>query len=166
MRRNFSIAFALALSLFIYLFYRSDKTVINEIFVLFFSFDSYVSLRNFIVQNIILSDPVIYSLPGGLWVYCATALSHGFYLVLFRIKFAVALLPMIFAIGLEFCQLVQISNGRFDVGDVAFYIFFWLLAYYFFEAEGPEQNILSPFTIHGFFCLACMLSVYLAHVNQ
>ena len=76
------------------------------------------------------------------------------------------LVPIVFAIGLEFCQLVHITHGTFDRWDIAFYMVFWLLAYYPFNSDREQQNILSPFTPQSFICLACFLSVYLAHVSQ
>jgi hypothetical protein len=166
MKRQHSISIALAVSLFIYLFYRSEKTVVNELMILFVSFDTYVAIKSVIMNSIPLGEPIIYSLPGGLWVFCATALSTSFFIKIRDYKVQVNLVPVLFAIGLEFCQLVHITNGRFDELDIAFYLFFWLLACYSFQSRGSKQNILSPFTLHGFICLACFFSVYLAHVSR
>ncbi len=61
---------------------------------------------------------------------------------------------------------MQLTNGRFDFWDIGFYGTFWLLAYYSFESRGPQQNILCPFTLDSFVCMACFSIVYLAHVCQ
>ncbi len=65
------------------------------------------------------------------------------------------LVPILFALGLEFCQLVHFTHGTFDSWDIAFYLVFWLLAYYAFQSGHEQKNILSPFTLQGFICLAC-----------
>lgn len=166
MKRIYSVAVALSISLFIYLFYRSEKTVVNELIIFILSVDVYTAIKSSIITAIPLHEPLIFSLPGGLWVFCATALSQDFYIKIRDHKIQVVLVPILFAIGLEFCQLVHLTNGRFDVVDIAFYLLFGLLAYYSFHPRGSQQNILSPFTLHGFICLACFLSVYLAHVSQ
>ncbi|MBT1697357.1 hypothetical protein KK083_10755 [Fulvivirgaceae bacterium PWU4] len=166
MKRAYSIVIALSISLFIYLFYRSEKTVVNEFMILILSFETYTAIKNYIINTIPLNKPAIFSLPGGLWVFCATALSQDFYIKIRRYKIQVVLVPILFAVGLEFCQLVHVTNGRFDIWDIAFYLLFWLLAYCSFQSHGSQQNILSPFTLHGFICLACFLSVYLAHVSR
>jgi hypothetical protein len=166
MKRTYNLVVALSVSLFIYLFYRSERTVVNELAVLVLSFDIYAAIKKSIVDAIPLNGQIIFSLPGGLWIFCATALSKDFYMKIRDHKIQVVLVPILFAIGLEFCQLIHLTNGRFDIWDIVFYLLFWLLACYSFQSHGPQQNILSPFTLHGFICLACFLSVYLAHVSQ
>jgi hypothetical protein len=166
MKRTCSLVIALSMSLFIYLFYRSEKTVVNELAILILSFDTYTAIKNSIIHAIPLNNVIIFSLPGGLWIFCATALSQDFYIRIKHHKIQVILVPILFAIGLEFCQLIHLTNGRFDSWDIFFYLLFWLVACYSFKSNDSQQNILSPFTFHGFICLACFLSVYLAHVSQ
>lgn len=166
MKRRYSITIALSISLFIYVFYRSQKTLVNELIVYVFSFPAYMSVKSAIVNRMPLPDTMIFSLPGGLWVFCVTALSQGFYMKIRQYEVNISLLPILFALGLEFCQLARLTNGRFDIWDIVFYLLFWLLAYGVYESNSPKQNIVAPFTLHGFICLACFLSVYLAHVNQ
>jgi hypothetical protein len=139
---------------------------VNELIIFILSFDTYIEIKRSIVNAVPLNNLTIFSLPGGLWVFCATTLSQAFYIKLREYKMQVALVPILFATGLEFCQLIQVCKGTFDIWDIAFYLTFWLLAYYSFHAHALQQNILSPFTLHGFICLACFLSVYLAHVSE
>lgn len=166
MKRVISIVVALSISLFIYLFYRSEKTVVNELMIAILSRETFTALKNFILHAIPLNKIIIFSLPGGLWIYCATVLSQDFFIEVRNYKIHVVLAPILFAIGLEFCQLVHLTHGRFDLWDIASYLLFWLLACCSFPAERPQQNIASPFTLHGFICVACFFSVYLAHVSQ
>ena len=162
---NSLIVFTLLLSLFIYLFYRTEKTLVNEIIILIFSFDTYSEIRTTVTNAIPLNEPVIFSLPGGLWVFCTTVLSKDFYLKILGYKIRVFVVPIIFTISLEFFQLLHLTNGRFDFRDIGCYLIFWMLAYYSFRPDRPQQNILSPFTLNSFICLACFLVVYLAHVG-
>lgn len=165
MKKFYSILIAFSISSFIYVFYRSDKTVVNELVISIFSYDTYVSIKCSIVSAIPLNELIIFSLPGGLWLFCATLLAQRFYLKINRYKIQLFLIPVIFAIGLEFCQLIHLTNGRFDLWDIIFYAFFWLMAY-LVKSSKSQQNIVSPFTFHSFICLVCILSVYLAHVTQ
>jgi hypothetical protein len=139
---------------------------VNELIILLLSFETYASLKTSITTSLPLHPTIIFSLPGGLWVFCVTALSQDFYMKIKQHTIQVILVPILFTIGLEFCQLIHLTNGRFDIWDIVFYLLFWLLAYYSFPPQNSQQNILSPFTLHGFICLACFLSVYLAHVSR
>lgn len=165
MRKSLSIIIALSISLFVYLFYRSEKTVVNELAISVWSLDTYRSLKETIRASLPLPRLVVYSLPGGLWLFCVTLLAKPFYLHIRAYKLNMSLIPLAFAIGLEICQLLHITRGRFDSSDILAYTLFWLFAHVmFFKPEAPK-NICAPFTLHSFVCLACMLSVYLAHVN-
>jgi len=166
MKKACSIVVALLASLFIYVFYRSDKTLINEIVKLVFSFDRYAGIKSAIAAMLPLNEIVIYSLPGGLWMFCATILAQDFYLPFRRYKIQMTYIPLGFAIGLELFQLLHVTNGRFDPWDVVFYVTFWLAATWVIRSQQPQQNILSPFTLRGFICLACFFSVFLAHVTH
>jgi hypothetical protein len=167
MKRTYSLAaVALSVSLFIYLFYRSKSTVVNELMAFIFSSNVYNQVRQTVSYAIPLSEPVIFSLPGGLWVFCLTILSKDLYLKIRNNRIKVAVLPILFVLGLEFLQLIHFTNGTFDLWDIGFYLAFWGLAYFGLPSRDPQQNVLSPFTLKGFLCLTCFLSVYLAHVNS
>src|SRR5687767_15096341 len=94
MKRTYSIAISLSISLFIYLFYRSEKTVVNELFILVLSFDTYQTVKNSIVNAVPLNHSIIFSLPGGLWIFCATALSQDFYIKISSHRIQVILVPI------------------------------------------------------------------------
>jgi hypothetical protein len=166
MKRLFSIAAALSISLFIYVFYRSEKTVVNELLILILSYDTYTAIKSSVIHAMPLNKTLIFSLPGGLWIFCATNLSQDFYVKIRNHTIQVFLVPILFVIGLEFCQLIHFVHGTFDRWDIAFYLAFWLLAYYSFHPRCAQQNLWAPFTLRGFLCLACIFSVYLAHVSQ
>ena len=165
MKRRYSITIALLISLFIYLFYRSEKTVVNELIISILSFETYGGIKSSIVNAVPLNKLIIFSLPGGLWIFCVTALAQDFYVRIRNYKIQLSLVPILFAIGLEFVQLIHLTNGRFDLWDIVFYLMFWSLASYSYRFHRSQQTILSPFTLRGFTCLSCFVSVYLAHVN-
>jgi hypothetical protein len=167
MKRIYSLsAITLLISLFIYLFYRTQKTVVNELILAFLSFETYTEVRKAITNTLILHEAIVYSLPGGLWVFCTTVLSSGLYLKLGIHRIRIVFVPLLFAVSLEFLQLMHVTNGYFDFWDIAFYVLFWLPAYFSRHSEKDEQDILSPFSLNSFMFLACFLAVYLAHVSQ
>jgi len=116
-KKNYVLIILLLLfSLFIYLFYRTEKTVINELFVSIISFDKYVELRNSIANTLPLNEHIIYSLPEGLWVFCITLTSKFLFLKIGHREIGCVFIPLIFSIALEFFQLLNLTNGRFDLG--------------------------------------------------
>ena len=164
MKKELSIALALLVSLFIYAFYRSEKTLLNMLIIMVLPLDTYREIKTN-VNVIPLTKLIVFSLPGGLWIFCATTLSKDFYVRIRSYKLRLFLVPILFAIGLEFCQLLQFTNGRFDCWDIVSYGIFFSVAYFSYQFQDPQENLMSPFTLRGFTCLICLLSVYLAHVS-
>jgi hypothetical protein len=163
-KQYFFIILCLLISLFIYLFYRTEKTIINEIFIAIISFDSFIELRSSIKNVIPLNEHIIYSLPEGLWVFCITLTSKHLFLKVDSRKINLVYFPLIFSIGLELFQLLHLTNGRFDFWDIAFSLVFWIIAYYLSPYKGKRQNILNPFNFKSFICVISYLIVHLAHV--
>ncbi|MDI9364128.1 MAG: hypothetical protein QM541_04190 [Flavobacterium sp.] len=165
MKKNYCyIALSLLLSLFVYLFYRTEKTVINEIFISIISFDKFAELRKEITNILPLNEHIIYSLPEGLWVFCITLTSKHLFLKVGKLEINLFFIPLVFSIGLELFQLLHLTNGRFDFWDIGFSILFWAVANYLINYKSIRQNILQPFTLKSFICLLSYLIVYLAHV--
>jgi hypothetical protein len=134
------------------------------IFVSLFSEELYHVLKTYIRQHLSLSPALIYSLPEGLWVFCITITSRFFYISLGKIKIKLAWVPVIVAVGLELCQLLRVTNGRFDVVDIGFSFLFWLVAYIFTDTEDKEEDIRRKITLSAISCCFCYGIVYLAHV--
>ena len=166
MRRNYwLIAIALLPGLFIYLFYRPGKTVINEILITFISFDKFNQWQQAVAHNLQLHDLVVYSLPGGLWVFATTMTSKYYYIQFVNRKISLAGASLFFAIGLEISQLLHLTNGCFDFWDVTFSVFFWGLALAIRGIDITRKNMLKPFTMDSVICLLSFLIVYLSHVT-
>ncbi len=165
MKKNYPlIILSLLISLFIYLFYRTEKTVINEIFISIVSYDNFVDLRRSITGSLKLDEHIIYSLPEGLWVFCITLTSKFLYVKVGRHEIDLHFVPLIFSIGLELFQLLHLTNGRFDFWDIGVSVLFWALANYVIKHNGTRQNILDPVTVRSFTCFISYQIVYLAHV--
>lgn len=64
---------ALLPALFLYMFYRSERTVINIIAVSISPSDWFESARVWVQTTLPISEIVVGFLPGSLWVYAATA---------------------------------------------------------------------------------------------
>jgi hypothetical protein len=164
-RKNyFIIIFALLISLSIYLFYRTENTVVTDIFISIISHDCFDILRNRVITTLPLNIHIINSLPEGLWIFCITLTSKNLYLKIGNNEINLLFMPLVFSIGLEFFQLLNITNGRFDFWDIGFSVVFWAIANYFMKFEYLKQNILNPFTSRSLICIVSYLIVYLAHV--
>jgi hypothetical protein len=158
------VATSLLLSFFIYLIYRTDKTVINQIFISLLSFDKFVDLRQCISGRMPLNEQVIYSLPEGLWVFCITLTSKFLFVKVGTREIDLIIVPLVFSIGLELFQLFHLTNGRFDFWDIGFSLLFWVVGNYLIFYRSPKQNIVSPFTTRSVICFFSYLIVYFAHV--
>jgi hypothetical protein len=158
------ICVSLFLSLFIYLFYRTDRTVVNEIVIRIISFTTYTILKSHIVKVLPLNNIVIYSLPEGLWVFCITLTSKPYYIRLNKWRIDCLFIPIISCVTLEILQLLHIANGRFDFMDIGVSVMFWILGIYIFSDKSEKQNILIRPNFKTVVCLASYSIVYLAHV--
>ena len=163
-KHHYFIILSLLVGLFVYLFYRTEKTVINELFISIISFENFVELRKSITNALPLYEHVIYSLPEGLWVFCITLTSKFLFFKIGRHEINLLFFPLIFSIGLELFQLLHLTNGRFDFWDIGFSVLFWFIANYLVTYKSTRQNILNPFTIQSIICILSYLIVYLAHV--
>lgn len=154
----------LLLSLFIYLFYRTEKTVVNELFMWLTSAELYFKIRTQITHLLPLQEHIIYSLPEALWVFCITLTSKFLFVRIGHYKFNLVFAPLLFVIGLEIFQLLHLTNGRFDFWDIGLSILSWAIANYFVKSREPKQNLLAPINSRSIICLLSYLIVYLAHV--
>lgn len=162
---HITLALSLLFSLFVYLFYRSEQTVVNEIFQFVFSGDVYFNLKASVSENIILPQLLVFSLPEGLWVLAVTIASKNIYLGTNKSLIHVAILPVIIAITLELLQLTGITNGTFDWWDLVSAICFWSLGYYLLPSPSKKQRLFIKMNVNSIICLASYLVLYLSHVS-
>lgn len=165
MKKKYSlITSSLLVSLFIYLFYRTEKTLINKLLISVISLENFIELKKSVINTFPLNAYIIYSLPEGLWVFSITLASRKFFIQVFNYKISLLYIPLIFSIGLEFFQLFHITNGTFDFWDIGVSVFFWILANYLSTEKSVQQNIFKPLKLDNSFCVFSYLIVYLAHV--
>lgn len=156
---------SLSVSLFVYLFYRSNATVVNELFRYFFSEEIHLQLKHNIKTILPLPHLIIFSLPEGLWVLAATIVSLNQYIQLKNSRIQLVFLPILIATSLELFQLLGITNGTFDWWDLIFAVFFGGLGYFFIPSSSTKQNVFQSFNKNSLVCLGSYLVLYLAHVS-
>lgn len=158
------IFFALMISLFIYVFYRTDKTLVNQMIIRLISFKTYQSLKQTITASLPLNGHLIYSLPEGLWVFCITLTSKEFYFDFFKKRINCVFIPLLFVIVLELFQLFHITNGHFDFLDIGISLFFWFIAAKIIDTQQRLENLFHSLNYNSAFCLLSYCIIYLAHV--
>jgi hypothetical protein len=164
-RRYYILTAALLSCLFIYVFYRTDKTVVNELVIHFTSPELYLRAKTWITINLPLNNIIIYSVPEALWVLCITVTSKSFFIQLGRARITGAFVPLIYCVGLEICQLTGLTKGTFDPMDVALSMVFWFVGMVAFEETGERQNIFGRISRRTMVCFASYGIVYLSHVT-
>ena len=165
MKKDYLLAlFGLGISLFIYLFYRTEQTTVNQIFIAINSIETFIESQHVVQKSLPLPDIVIYSLPGALWIFCVTLTSKYLYLKIGKLQFQLVNLPLVFIFGFELVQLLHITNGRFDFWDIAVAFVFWALAKFVLKSKTENQNILKPFNLRSLICISSYFLVFLSHV--
>jgi hypothetical protein len=159
------LSVSLLCSLFIYVFYRTEKTLINQFIMLLVSREHYYAMKCGVTTVFFLKDYLVYSLPEGLWVFCITITSSLFYLKVRNRKYSLVFVPILMALIMEVFQLLHITNGRFDWIDVLFSVGFWLLALLRTSTNLGKEPLLGSFNAKTCWCIASYSIVYLAHVS-
>lgn len=136
--RNVIIAVFVAFCLFVYLFFRTETTIVNKLAIFLINIENYTALRLWVRALIHLPDVVIYSLPEGLWIFCLTLLARNVKFSLGNKLIDCSIFPLIYALMLELLQWLNITNGTFDSMDLVFASSFWLVA----------RNIKTPQLYH------------------
>lgn len=160
--KNFIVIICFLICAFIYLFYRSSDTLINQIFIYIFSEEKYHSLKLFILNYLPLNPFIIYSLPEGLWIFATTLYAEKSFLKIKSFRFYLYLFPLIFCLLLEIFQLLNIIKGHFDFNDILVTILFWIFSILFIYKK-TSFNIF-PLNFKSIVILILFSSVYLAHV--
>jgi len=158
------ISLALFTSLFIYLFYRTQHTVVN-IMLNKLSHGQAVTSIHYIRDHFPLPVFLIYSLPEALWVFAATLVSKQLFIKFRERNFHLAWAPLSYAISLEFLQLFHLMPGSFDWMDISLSLGFTLYAVRFIKCPLPAQQLLGKFNYRTFFFIYIYAIVFLSHVS-
>lgn len=156
----------LLLSLFLYVFYRTDQTVINDLILSLVKPETYYFAKSYFALHVPLNSWLIFSLPGGLWVFSSSFISKGFYIRIKHFKLSCSFIPLIFAIGLEIAQGLSLVHGTFDFSDLIFILLFWYLADSSFNTRLKQSNLIQNFNLKAIGCILSYSIVFLAHVRQ
>lgn len=157
---------ALLVSAFIYLFYRTNFTAINQLFAFVFGDIFYLDLKSELQANLKLPSQIIYSLPGALWVWVISIASRDVFILLKGRRVSLVFLPIIVAIGFELFQYFNLINGHFDWWDIIYAVAFWLLSFVSFNKQKRSLDE-SHSTIYNILVFAgTYLLVFFAHVTS
>ncbi len=135
--------------MFIYVFYRTERTIVNELLLNFISINEFREIKTSITQALPINKQLIFSLPEGLWVFSTTLVSKNIYFKIANLKINCIFFPLLFSIGLEFFQLVKITDGTFDFIDVISASIFWFIAYRFINSSKNQINLIAEKKIWG-----------------
>lgn len=162
---NYATVFIFLLScFFIYVFYRPESTLINIILSDVFPSESFLSFKESLRFILPLNEIIIYSLPGGLWVFSASILARKLRLQVAGRKINLEWIPMAFALWLELWQYFGIVKGRFDIADILIVVMFGVTALVAYRPMKLSQQTLSLFHKRSAAFLLVFICVFLGHV--
>ena len=162
--KYFIIALALLLSLFVYLFFRTEQTIVNYLFIKIWGGEHFYQSRAWVTARVNLSNFQMYSMPEALWILAITLLSKRYMIQLGNRHISLWYLPLILAFGFEFFQWMHWSNGSADLNDLWGAGLFWALGMTVFPEKEPKISLFQSFNIHALLCTGAYAVVYLAHV--
>jgi hypothetical protein len=154
----------LSIALFIYVFYRTDRTVINQIILLFVSTQKFAFARESVTSALLLPNWVLFSIPEALWVFCATLLSKKLYIKIGKVTISCVYIPIGFAILWEIFQLTNVTNGFFDTTDLLLCTIAFILAICLFNNQYTNAYFPKPLNIRSVLFVVVFGIVYLSHV--
>ncbi len=154
----------LLIALMIYLIWRSESVLVNFLMGSLFSPEDFRDWRATISSRLPLNDFIIYSLPGGLWVFVSTAAFKDFFVVIRKNIINLMFLPLVIAIVLEVTQLIHLTNGVFDGWDVLLELIFWVASLLVCPATEIKEDFLkSEQSSKKIWAIFSLLILYLAH---
>ena len=152
------------MALFIYVFYRTDKTVINQLLLLVVPPGKFTASRTAVASALPLPAWMLYSLPEALWVFCAMLLSKNIFFTIGRFTINCAYIPMGFAILWELLQLTHVTKGYFDFTDLLLCATASVLALCFFRPPYAPTHLFKRFNVRSVLFFWIFGIVYLSHV--
>jgi hypothetical protein len=162
---HLQVLLPLMASLFIYIFYRTDQTVVNELVLRIFTFESYATVKKQVQSLLPLNALLVYSLPEGLWVYSTTLVSKELFIKFRQYRLEGNYFSLIFSFAVEALQGLGLVKGTFDLFDIASATFFWAIAMYWTNTPAYRGiPILKTFDSRWASCVFCFSIVYLSYI--
>lgn len=148
---------------FIYFIYRENDVIFNQILS---TFGAESLIEKHEIQSLIpLPNWVIYSLPGGIWVFVLTIIFRRVYRNRITPLLPMDYLPMLYAIGLEFLQYFHITDGTFDKIDLMIILAAGFLARIFdFKQISTEYRFMAK--VHYLVAFSGFLVLFLSDVRH
>lgn len=165
-REYYIIAIALAISAFIYIFYRTPNTIINQLILNVINQSAFDNLKFSIIKTAPINKTLIFSLPEGLWVMCITLTSKPYYLRIKSYVVTCLYVPMIYIVILEFLQMFGLVNGRFDILDIVFSLVFWCIGIALSSSKIASKNAFAKLNTQSIVMYLSYAIVYLSHVRK
>jgi hypothetical protein len=162
---NLLVLACLLLCALIYIFYRTESSLINIVLNGFMP-DTFIGFKEGVRNILPLHEAIIYSVPGGLWVFCATLMARNLLLPIFQKQFNLEWFPMGFALWLECWQYFGVVKGRFDLVDILFVLVFGLLAKFIFNRTYNHPIFFNTLNKQRLAFTFIFLSVFMAHVFE
>lgn len=136
----FGIGLPLGLALFIYAAFRPREIVVNQVLahVLGTPFEPW---RMAMASALQPPDYVVYCLPGSLWVFAATLVSHALMPGTRRLRAWAACMPLLVVESIELLQYLHITDGSFDPNDMVFGAGLWLVAWLVLHRPGRREVV-------------------------
>lgn len=141
---NYKYLFAsicLLISLWIYVFYRIEQTLINRMIIAITSPLFFKEARQLMQDALKLPNFIIYSLPEGLWVFAVTIISENLTIRFKKIQISIIYMPLVVAYFIELIQYLSWSKGTFDWLDVMVIMSFWTLGYIYVKNNDTSKTI-------------------------
>jgi hypothetical protein len=159
---NYIVLLSLSLlAALIYFLYRDGNILFNQIFSTF-GFDG-IQEKQRIQELLPMPAWIIYSVPGGIWVYITSVIASKFEKTSVVMYISIFSVPTIYATGLEFCQLFHLTDGTFDWVDLLF-----ILVGVFFAKHSKqlELNLHKYPKIQNFALISAFLVLLLSDMNH
>lgn len=137
----------LLISLVIYVFYRSELTVVNQLIGFFIPIVELLKWQDEIQTALPLPSWAIYSLPEGLWVLFVTLISKEFHFSRQSKNYSLVVFPLLMAVAIEIVQYANITNGTFDWLDLGFAFTFWSIACFLIPPKFNVLQLNKPFKL-------------------
>jgi hypothetical protein len=154
----------LLIALTIYVIWRSEAVLVNHLIGSVFSLQDFRDWRATISSRLPLNDLIVYSLPGGLWVFVSTVALKDFYMVFKKYTVNLMFIPISIALLLEVSQLLKLTHGIFDGWDILFELIFWIASLVILPATEIKENFFkSNHTTKKIWAIFTILILYLAH---
>lgn len=154
----------LLISLLIYVFYRSELTLINQVIGLFLPIVELLKYQQEIQTALPLPNWVIYSLPEGLWVLFVTLISKEFYFTRQSKNYSLVFFPILLTICIEVFQYFHFTDGTFDWLDLGVALFFWGLACFLLPPRFNPLQLQKAYNFRGLILISSYMIVILSDV--